>query len=155
MNKFEKLLQEAEDNNVKVYDFDLGEEGLDGLYMDGNIALSDKLETTRQKVCTLAEELGHHYTTSGDILNQKDPRNRKQERIARGWAYNRLVPLEDIKRAYTNGYSESWEVAEFLEVDEEFLKDSIEFYQQKYGPNIFDIQEQDKLEYLLKILERT
>ena len=42
---------------------------------------------------TLAEELGHHYTTVGDILDQTNVSNRKQERLARVWAYNRRIGL--------------------------------------------------------------
>ena len=136
MNMFEKLLQEAENDRVRVYDFDLGGEGLDGLYMDGNIALSDKLETTCQKACVLAEELGHHYTTVGDILDQSTIKNQKQERIARGWAYNKLVPFTAIQQAHEAGYFEAYEVAEYLDVDEEFLKESLEYYEQKYGDEI-------------------
>ena len=30
-----------------------------------------------EKACVLAEELGHHYTTIGDIIDQKESENRK------------------------------------------------------------------------------
>lgn len=131
MNAFEKLLQEAADNNVKVYDFNLGElndGGLKGLYMDGNIALSNQLETTARKTCILAEELGHYYTTVGNILNQDDVSNRKQERLARQWAYEKLVPVENIHSAASKGYTQLWEMAEYLDVDEEFLREALIYY---------------------------
>ena len=69
MNKYEELLQNAADNNVRVYDsFDLNGndnviEKIDGLYIDGHIALDKGLKTTAEKACVLAEELGHHYTS--------------------------------------------------------------------------------------------
>lgn len=128
MNKFEKLLQEATDNNVKVYDFDLGGNGFDGLYIDGNVALSNQIETTARKACVLAEELGHYHTTVGNILDQDDANNRKQERTARKWAYEKIVPLESINVAYSQGYTEVWELAEHLDVDEEFLVDALKYY---------------------------
>lgn len=51
-------------------EMDLSEvSGLSGLYFNGNIAIEKKLTQT-QKTCVLAEELGHHYTTVGNILDQ-------------------------------------------------------------------------------------
>ena len=128
MNKFEKLLQEAEDNNVKVYDFDLGGGGFDGLYIDGNVALSNQIETTARKACVLAEELGHYYTTVGNILDQNHTNNRKQELTARKWAYEKLVPIENINFAFADGHTEIWDMAEYLGVDEEFLRDALIHY---------------------------
>ena len=52
------------------------------------IAIRKDLETSAEKTCVLAEELGHHYTSVGNILDQSDPNNRKQEILARTWAYD-------------------------------------------------------------------
>ena len=41
-----------------------------GLYSDGTIAISTDMKTDAEKACVLAEELGHHYTTYGNILDQ-------------------------------------------------------------------------------------
>lgn len=128
MNKFEELLQEAEDNNVKVYDFDLGGSGFDGLYIDGNVALSNQIETTAKKACVLAEELGHYYTTVGNILDQNDSNSRKQECTARRWAYEKLVPRSSIETAFEKGYTTLWDVAEYLDLDECFLKEALIHY---------------------------
>lgn len=136
MTKFEKLIQEAEDNGVHVYDFDLGWEELEGLYIDGNVALSTKIETSERKACILAEELGHHYTTVGNILDQNDVGNRKQERKARAWAYEKMIPLNSIKKAIKKGFCETWEIAEFLEVDEKFLKEAIKHYEEVDGDEL-------------------
>lgn len=136
MTKFEKLLCEAEMNGVRVYDFDLGDGDFDGLYVDGNIALSDKMETSVRRACVLAEELGHHYMTVGDILDQNDIGNRKQERKARAWAYEKMIPLSSIKRAIEKGYYETWEIAEYLDVDEKFLREAIKHYEEVDGDEL-------------------
>ena len=87
MNYEELQIQNA-DLNMK--EMDLSEvSGLKGLYYNGNIAIEKKL-TQNQKACVLAEELGHHYTTVGNILDQSDTGSMKQERKARLWAYNKL-----------------------------------------------------------------
>lgn len=50
-----------------------------GLYADNIIWINKYLPTSVEKACILAEELGHHYTTAGDILDQNDIENCKQE----------------------------------------------------------------------------
>ena len=89
--------------------------------------------THTNRKCVLAEELGHHYTTVGNILDQSDTGNRKQEEQARIWAYDRLVGLTGIIDCYKAGCRTISEMADALEVTEEFLREALERYRQKYG----------------------
>ncbi|SHK59898.1 ImmA/IrrE family metallo-endopeptidase [Hespellia stercorisuis] len=132
MNKYEELIQEAADNNVNVHDFRL-EDNLSGLYVDGNVAIDTGIETTTEKTCVLAEELGHHHTTVGNILDLSDAQNAKQERQARLWAYNKQIGLRGIVNAFEHGCRSSQEIAEHLGVTDEFLYDAVECYRDKYG----------------------
>nr|DAJ03031.1 MAG TPA: IrrE protein [Caudoviricetes sp.] len=86
-----------------------------------------------QKACVLAEELGHYYTTTGDILDQSEISNKKQERTARLWAYNKMITVEKLLAAKEAGCQNGYEIAEYLEVTEEFLKEAISCYGAKYG----------------------
>ena len=61
------------------------------------------------------------------------PANRKQERQARLHGYNRMIGLRGIIDAYEAGCQNRYEVAEYLEVTNEFLTECIECYRQKYG----------------------
>lgn len=133
MSKLEDLEQEAYDDNVKIYDYYLGEENLKGFYIDGNIAINTSVNTSVEKSCVLAEELGHHYTSVGNILDMTDIQNRKQERQARLNGYNRLIGLTGLIRAYEAGCSNRFEIAEYLEVTEEYLQECIDCYRDKYG----------------------
>lgn len=92
---------------------------------------SVKIET--EKVCVLMEELGHHYTSVGDITDQKDISNRKQEKLARGWAYKELVTLSKLIASYRHGCRNRYEIADYVGVTESFLMDALEFYKEKYG----------------------
>ena len=47
--------------------------------------------TTTEKAGQIAEELGHHHTSYGDIVDINDVRNRKQERQARLWGYKKMI----------------------------------------------------------------
>ncbi|EAE7843999.1 ImmA/IrrE family metallo-endopeptidase [Listeria monocytogenes] len=103
-----------------------------GLYYNSRIFINPRQSDIEMR-CTLAEEIGHHKKTVGNILDQKNVNNRKQEKLARNWGYESLVPLRKIIDAYYEGFAEYYEVADYLEVTEEFLKLSIEYYKSKYG----------------------
>lgn len=133
MNKLEQLEQEAFENAVKVHNYYLGEENLKGIYIDGNIAINTSVDNGAEKACVLAEELGHYHTTVGDITDLSDFQNRKQERQARLWAYNKLIGLSGIIEAFEHGCQSRFEIAEYLDVTEEFLEECLACYRNKYG----------------------
>lgn len=133
MNKLEKLEQEAFEDKVKVHDYYLGEDSLKGIYIDGNVAINTSVSNSAEKTCVLAEELGHHHTSVGNILDMDDMRNRKQERQARLWGYNKLIGLTGIITAFRAGCQNRHEIAELLDVTEEYLQECIDCYRDKYG----------------------
>lgn len=82
LNTYEQLLQDADDAHVTVHEaIDLNgdtvsSKRLDGLYIDNHIALDSQLKTTAEKTAILAEEIGHHFTSVGDITDLKDADSR-------------------------------------------------------------------------------
>ena len=133
MTEYEKLLDDADKQHVLVTKkFDLSDTRLKGLYCDAFIAI-DKNLTEADKACVLAEELGHHATTYGNIIDQSSVMNRKQERRARVWAYYLMLQFEDIIGAYEHGCQNRYDIAEYLNISEEFLQDAINYYKDKYG----------------------
>jgi len=103
-----------------------------GLYADGVIAINKHM-TNKEKICVLAHELGHHFTTYGNILDQSKVENRKQEHRACAWSYKELIPLRSFLEAHQKGIYTRYELAEFLEVTEEFLEKAIQYYKKKHG----------------------
>ena len=99
----------------------------------GNKIIIRKDLPTKEKACVLAEELGHHYTSVGDILDQTKTENRKQEQRARAWAYDKMIGLAGIVKAYENRCGSLHETAEFLNVTEEFLQEALLYYKNKHG----------------------
>ena len=94
MDSYEFLLAEASDLGLIVKEKPLKYNN--GRIKGNKVAIRQDIETTAQKTCVLAEELGHYYTSVGDILDQTDIQNRKQEFRARMWAYNEMVGLMGI-----------------------------------------------------------
>ena len=79
----------------------------------------------------LAHELGHCKT--GAFYNRYAVRDvrQKHENIADKWAIRELIPIEDLDTAVANGHTEIWDLAEYFNVTEEFMKKTICWY--KYG----------------------
>lgn len=130
---YEDLLKESEYENLIVKEKPL--KYSNGRIMGNRIAIRKDMLTVEKK-CALAEELGHHYTSSGDILDQSLVSNRKQEHRAKFWAFRQLVSLFDIIRAHEYGCQNLYEMAEYLEVSENFLRDTIKVYRAKYGTGV-------------------
>lgn len=134
MTRYEYLLAEAENENIIVHEnFNLAGTRIKGLYCDNSVALSNELNTSAEKACVLAEELGHYYTTTGNILEQNDTMNRKQEYHARLLAYNKMVGLCGIIDAYKRGCRNRYEISDYLGVSEDFLSETLNAYKSKYG----------------------
>lgn len=131
MNSYEILLSEASENGLIVKEKPLKYNN--GRIKGSRVAIRQDLSTSVEKACVLAEELGHHYTTYGNILDQSNTSNRKQELRARAWAYNKQIGLLGLIRAYEHGCRNRFEIAEFLEVTEEVLEECLVFYRNKYG----------------------
>lgn len=107
-----------------------------GLYSNNTIAINKLIPTIIEKVCVLSEELGHHYKTSGNILDQTKIENRQQENRTRSWAYEKLVLLQSIIRAHKQGIKNRFELADYLDVTEDFLESAINRYIEKYWTHL-------------------
>ncbi len=131
MDKYNYLLEIAEENNISICEKHF-KSNAKGLCKGNKIGVSKELSCI-EKTCVLAEELGHYFTTVGNILDQSDTNNRKQERTARIWGYDRLINIEDLIQPIIEGCSNTFEVAEFLEVTEECLLEAIQSFKVRHG----------------------
>ena len=136
MTKLEKLEQEAVDKGLEIIEHPFQSERIKGLCVDHTIALSRRLQAYREKACVLAEEIAHHDLNVGDILDQSDAGASQQEHRARMRAFDRLVGLSGIVSCFKAGDRSLWEMAERLEVTEEFLQGALEAYRLRYGDGV-------------------
>jgi len=132
MTLLELLLDEMGQHSIEVHERPMNP-SIKGLYGDNIIWLNQGLTPSAVKTCVLAEEMGHYHTSSGNILDQTKVGNLKQEKRARNWAYEKLIPLQSLVEASKEGVRNQYELAEFLEITEEFLEHAIDHYKEKYG----------------------
>ena len=135
MTNKEQLEQEACDNGITVDYVNFKSDRLCGLYVDGSIAIKEGMVSSKT-ADTIAEELGHHYTSVGNILKQDTINARKQERTARLWSYNKRIGLIGVLNAFQNHCTNRYEIAEYLGISEDTLTDALECYRQIYGTGV-------------------
>ena len=128
--RYEDLKNYAEDQGLRVVEKDFKSKRLNGLCKGKIIGIKRELPTVAKK-CVLAEEMGHVYTTYGNILDQRNANNMKQEYRAKVWAYEKLVPIENIRFALMDGYNQYYDMADYLDVSIEFLIEAVEYYRSK------------------------
>lgn len=131
MTKYEELLNTAHLKGINVYELDLGVDMPCGKCIANSIIINSRI-SENEKYCILAEELGHHHTTIGDITNQNEIENSKQELLARRWGYEKTIGILDLINAYNSGCQNKYEIAKYLNVTENFLSEALEYYKCKY-----------------------
>lgn len=133
MITYEQLLMEADENSLITKEKELP---ISKGRIKGNRIAIRKGLTEREKRCIMAEELGHYYTGTGNILDQSSTENKKQELHGRAYAYNKLVGLMGIIKAHKNHCQSLYETAKHLEVPEDFLNEALLYYKSKYGLSV-------------------
>lgn len=77
-------------------------------------------------ISVLAEELGHHFTTSGNLLDDsnnyfEELQKNKKEKKAKLWAANFLISDEEFVHALNSCISSINSMAEYFNVTEEII----------------------------------
>ncbi|MHB8061330.1 MAG: ImmA/IrrE family metallo-endopeptidase [Ruminiclostridium sp.] len=140
LNRKEILEDEAFNHDINIQKVDLPCT-ISGLYYDDGyneplIALNSSIDTQSEACCVIAEELGHYYTSCGNLLTDPYADNtfiNQQENRAKKWAIKKLVSLNAIIDAFVAGSKDLYEMSEFLGVTELFLRDSFQKYSTIYG----------------------
>lgn len=136
MTTLERLEQKTYYNNIHLIDADLPIKGYYYSNVDYNfssITINKCLNSTCERCCVLAEELGHHFTTPMNLFSACKTNQSKYEHCALAWAVNELVPLHRLVDGWKSGATDRWELAEYLDVTESFLHQALEIHRSKYG----------------------
>lgn len=135
-----ELYDLAVDECVTVANFSLSKrEALSTMDSDGHCYVAidaSKLASTADEKTKLAHELGHCVTGAFyNIFSPYDLRQRHENRADK-WAIKKLIPEDELNEAVAQGYTEIWELAEFFNVTEDFMRKAISLYE--YG-NLYSV----------------
>ena len=136
----EKLTEECEKSEINIENQALPKNINAVFYEDKEtepvITINKALKTQSGQACVLAEELGHYYTSCGDLLTDTSIDKiviNQQENRAKRWAVKKLISIKRIIKAFESGVSNMSEMADYLDITESFLIDAFETYNAMYG----------------------
>lgn len=128
---YDDMLMMCDDAGLTVQEKDL--RAHDGLIYNKSIAIRKDIRTKKEKSQVLTEEYAHHKLTVGNILDLSDANARRQERIARDYAFDIKVGLEGLIEGFEKGCRGLDDLSEFLDCTPDYLMACLDRYHQKFG----------------------
>lgn len=131
MSKLINLYGIAERQHIRVDCFELPRTESLSLMQQGQcyIAIDPfALQSSADECVKLAHELGHCLT--GSFYNRYSSLDirQKHENRADRWAIETLIPQKELLKAYRQGYREIWQLAEYFDSTEDFIKKAVAYY---------------------------
>ena len=90
-----------------------------------------KIRSEADEAVKLSHELGH--CVYGGFYNKYTPFDvrAQHENKANAWAVRRLIPWAKLKQAVKSGITEVWDLAEYFDVTEDFMRWAITYYTER------------------------
>lgn len=128
----DELFREAENAGITVEycrvplneSLSVQDDGGDFILMDYSL-----IEAGAEERVHLAHEIGHCKTGSFYNPRAKYDIRKRHENRADKWAIEHTIPQERLTRAVEDGLSEPWELAEYFDVTEDFIRKAVCWYE--------------------------
>lgn len=101
-------------------------DGAYGIFIDTN-----KMETLAEELSVVAHEYGHCATGATHVVYSPLDLVEKHEYKANKWAVHRLISINDLHEAFRDGYTEVWNLAEYFDVTEDFIRTALNIYERE------------------------
>lgn len=130
--RLDELYEYAESENIDIYATALPlNQSISIMDDDLNCYIGldyDQIHSTAEEKRKLAHEIGHCET--GAFYNQYSDLDiiSKHEYSADKWACEKLLPKEEMIRAFELGYVEVWQIAEYFDVTEDLVRKAAWIY---------------------------
>lgn len=133
MRNLNQLYDLANEKLIMIFDYDMTNLDMEaasirinnntGIFIDYN-----QLDSTAAEKVILGHELGHCETGALHKINSPYELKERNEYRADRWAVHELIPFEDFERAFKNGHTEVWDLAEHFNVTEDFIRTALQIY---------------------------
>lgn len=133
LDPYEEQIMRAEKDALRVYEKPF--KTYDGRIKGNKICIRRDMPQIK-KACILAEERGHFHTCTSNLLESSEISNDKLEIKGRRWAHNEMIGLRGLTSAYNRHCETLEEMADYLNVTEEFLLEALDAYREIYGTGI-------------------
>lgn len=137
MTTYEELEQTAYENHIEVLTYKLP---IDGFYYStrdfATVTINDGVDGLDRRGCVLARGIGYHTVAPPNLLDVPQKIRHIYDRAALRWAVQRLMPWERIIDAWEAGVRSEYEMAEYLEITPEFLRESVDYLRSAHGDHV-------------------
>lgn len=127
-----QLYQLAQQENIEVLSYPLPQNSSMSVMLDGGqcfVGLDPSLrDGSVQERVHLSHELGHCVTGSFYNIYAAVDSRRRHENRADKWAVTTLISVEELDNAIAQGCTEVWELAEYFQVTEAFIRKALCWY---------------------------
>ena len=123
----EELYEFAEKNKISIYRKKIP--AVKSMAVAGAICLDDDLSRKEERT-RLGHEIGHVVKNAFYTRNDPTFIRRRMENSADRWEIKKLVPKDELKKAFENGYTETWELSDYFDVEEDLIRKAICLYTQ-------------------------
>ena len=127
------LYDKITDERIFMYSVDTGEEKAItikdnntlqcGIFFDYN-----NFKNTEEEFCVIVHEYGHCKTGCTHKLDSPYQLIEQHEYRANRAAVHDFLPYDVLKAAFKAGCTEPWQIAEYLDMPEEFVRLAVEIY---------------------------
>ena len=88
----------------------------------------DKNRTIADMKTKLIHEWGHCASGATHCVHSPYQLVAQNEHKANRYAYEKFLPFAEIKKAVRNGLTEYWQLAEYFNINEEFIRKAVHYY---------------------------
>lgn len=131
MEKLLRLYDELQESGTRFYTWDLLDQKAVTIKMLGQHAIFmdfDNISCLSEEKVIVAHEGGHIATGATHEMNSPYDLIERHENRAWKWAIRKLIPKEDLVKAMREGYKETWDLAEYFDVTEDFIRKALCLY---------------------------
>lgn len=125
------IYDEVDANDIIVYEHKIGDRKSAIVKTDDwtAITVNRKLvQTECDEKSLMMHEMGHYHTNAYYNFESKFELKCRKEYRAQRWAVMHYLPLEELLDATHKGNTETYELAEYFDVTEEFIIAALDIY---------------------------
>lgn len=123
------IYREAERQHVSLFPCALGFARAATIELEGRYGVFFDTQGTNQEIKrVLAHELGHCATGCTHKVSSSYDLIAKHEYKADRWAIEYCLPFEDLRRAMRYGMTEPWQLADWFDLPEPFIRLALDYY---------------------------
>jgi Zn-dependent peptidase ImmA (M78 family) len=136
MIEFSDIYKAIKDNDIKLYQYDIGNMKSATIELSGKYAIFadiSRIGSIKEAKRALAHEIGHCATGATHKVCSPLDLVGQHEYKANRWAVERFLPFDELQQAMKDGYTELWQLAEYFNISERAIRWALHYYTENRG----------------------